>query len=143
MTNFLKKHFMPPEEGGEKVPEPKEEELIMGRAEIIKEIAPEARERKPDEIEKEKREEREALEKEAREMLLTPEQEEVAIEEKKQIPGLNEFGKDKRLLDLAEKHGYLFAIHVLLHSEPFDPYALDRLHSYINNPEYAHLQKKS
>jgi len=124
MDNFFKKHFMPPETGeGEPTVESGVEQL---------QPLPETQQRE--------RERREALEKEVREMTITPELEERAAEDKKEIAGLDKEGEENRFRNLIEKDGYLYAIKVVMDSGNAN--VLDRLHSFLNNPKNAHLLEK-
>jgi hypothetical protein len=73
-------------------------------------------------------------------MTITPELEERAAEDKKEIAGLDKEGEENRFRNLIEKDGYLYAIKVVMDSGNAN--ALDRLHSFLNNPKNAHLLEK-
>jgi len=122
--------LMPSEEEKGKISRSKKKEVGL-------EASPETKEREPVEVERERRK---TLEREVREMTLTPELEERAAEDKKEIAGLDKEGEENRFRNLIEKDGYLYAIKVVMDSGNAN--ALDRLHSFLNNPKNAHLLEK-
>ena len=131
MDNFFEKLFMPPKQDAERTPESEPGEPTVENG-VELEPSPETQQRE--------RERREALEKEVREMTITPELEERAAEDKKEIAGLDKEGEENRFRNLIEKDGYLYAIKVVMDSGNAN--ALDRLHSFLNNPKNAHLLEK-
>ena len=76
---------------------------------------------------------KEKLEKEVEKMRLSPELEEEAKEKAEQIEALDEQGKVKRLLDLAQDKGVAFAIKTAKSMK--DPYTLDILHDVLAKDE--------
>jgi len=140
--DMLGEFLMPTDEEKTKISKSKRGEPPVEKEVEKLKATPEIKERHPEEVEREKMEEREALHREAREMLLEPEHKEALKKEKEQDKSPDETARDLRMIDLAEKHGYLLSIRALLNRDPFEPYDLDRLHSILNNPDYAQLKKK-
>ena len=150
MDNFFEKLFMPPKQDAERTPESEPGEPTVENG-VELEPSPGTGEGEPTvengvelepspETQQRERERREALEKEVREMTITPELEERAAEDKKEIAGLDKEGEENRFRNLIEKDGYLYAIKVVMDSGNAD--ALDRLHSFLSNPNNADLLEK-
>ncbi|UZE93368.1 MAG: hypothetical protein IB617_00870 [Candidatus Nealsonbacteria bacterium] len=79
--------------------------------------------------EEERRRIKEKYEEEFRKMKLSPDMEEEAKEEAKQIKTLEKEGKINRLLNIAKEKGVYFAVKVAENMN--DPYTLDILHDIL------------
>jgi len=112
-------------EKGEKEPVLKKDEIIR---EALGEKVYERKERKPEEIEAEKAV-REKLKEEIEEMIVSPELTVEAGKKAKKIKDLDQKGKLKRLLELAEEGGINFAVEVCKGMK--DPFLLDVFHDIL------------
>lgn len=110
-----------PERPGEKI----EEEKIIEEERI--------KEEKKELLSERERVIREELEREIAMMELSPELKEEAKKKAKEIESLDERGKLKRLLDLAQEKGVGFAVGVARNMA--DPHTLDTLHDILAKDE--------
>jgi len=109
----------------EKEPVPEIEELV---SEAVGEKIHEKKEVKPEETEIEKAV-REKLKKEIDELTVSPELTVEAKKKAKKIKDLDQKGKLKRLLELAEEKGVSFAVQVAKSMK--DPFILDLFHDIL------------